>query len=183
MDPQLTTRTRFLCDYQIVKDRDLIKERRIILKRDGKKTPEGIVLEEKRYSVLMPILKGVRILSAKRQGLFTFRLIGEGKFQGRPSDIVEALPKKMETTRALSQRRSGLTKRTIGFSSARSRAYPSRGLKRSSPIVPISGSTRVLSRHVNMARNIKLFHCLPVPLYESNIRYLDLSEGWSSSPQ
>jgi hypothetical protein len=93
MDPQLTTRTRFLCDYQIVKDRDLIKERRIILKRDGKKTPEGIVLEEKRYSVLMPIQKGVRILSAKRQGLFTFRLIGEGKFQGRPSDIVEALPK------------------------------------------------------------------------------------------
>lgn len=93
MDPQLTTRTRFLCDYQIVKDRDLIKERRIILKRDGKKIPEGIVLEEKRYSVLMPILKGVRILSTKRQGLFTFRLIGDGKFQGRPCDIVEAFPK------------------------------------------------------------------------------------------
>lgn len=93
MDPQQTRRVRFLCDYQIVKDRDLIKERRIILKRDGRKVPEGIVLEEKKYSVLMPILKGVQVLAAKHQGSYTFRLIGGGKFQGGECDIIEALPK------------------------------------------------------------------------------------------
>jgi hypothetical protein len=42
----------------------------------------------------MPILTGLKILSAGRQGLFMFRLTGEGKVQGRECDIMEALPKR-----------------------------------------------------------------------------------------
>jgi hypothetical protein len=93
MDPQLTRRTRYLCDYQIVKDHDIIKERRIILRKGGKKVSEGIVLEEKRYSYLLPVLIGVKVLAADRQSLFMFQLIGEGKVQCKECDIVEALPK------------------------------------------------------------------------------------------
>lgn len=94
MDPQLTKRTRYLCDYQIIKDRDVVKERRMILKIGGRKATEGLILEEKRYSFLMPVLTGLKVLSAGRQGLFMFRLTGEGKVQGRECDIVEAIPKR-----------------------------------------------------------------------------------------
>jgi TonB family protein len=92
MDPQLTRRTRYICDYQIVKDEDVVKERRIILRKGGRKVSEGTILEDKRYSLLMPILAGNRILAAERQGLFTFRLAGESRIQGKECDIMEARP-------------------------------------------------------------------------------------------
>jgi hypothetical protein len=93
MDPQLTRKTRYICDYQIVKDQAVVKERRIILKKGGKRPSETTILEERRYSFLMPILAGTRILGAERQGLFLFRLAGEGRFQGKRCDILEALPR------------------------------------------------------------------------------------------
>ena len=91
MDPRLTTMTRYLCDYQIVQDSGLIKERRMIIKRGGRKVPQGMVLEEKRYS-LLPIMAAAKILSPARQGLFDFRLERAGKAEGRECDIVKALP-------------------------------------------------------------------------------------------
>jgi hypothetical protein len=92
MDPQLTRRTRYICDYQIVKEEDVVKERRIILRKGGRKVSESTVLEDRRYSFLMPILAGNRILAAERQGLFMFRLAGESRSLGRECDILEALP-------------------------------------------------------------------------------------------
>ena len=91
MDPRLTSMTRYLCDYQIVQDSGLIKERRMIIKRGGRKVPQGMVLEEKRYS-LLPIMAAAKILSPARQGLFDFRLERAGKAEGRECDIVKALP-------------------------------------------------------------------------------------------
>jgi len=93
MDPQLTRKIRFLCDYQLVSDGNIIKERRVILKQGGRKVNKGLVLEEKRYSALVPALAGARFFSPDALDLFEFRIIGKKSVHGEESDIIEALPK------------------------------------------------------------------------------------------
>ena len=93
MDPRLTRRSRLVCDYQLVKDGDMIKERRIILKTGGRKINDELYLEEKRFSMLMPILAGVKLLSSERQGLFKYRIIDESRTQGKECDVLEARPR------------------------------------------------------------------------------------------
>ncbi|MCJ7484747.1 MAG: TonB family protein [Candidatus Aminicenantes bacterium] len=93
MDPRLIKQTRFVCDYQLVKDGDMVKERRIMLKTGGRKINDELYLEEKRFSILMPILAGVKLLSPERQGLFKYRIIDESRAHGKECDVLEARPR------------------------------------------------------------------------------------------
>ncbi len=93
MNPRLTERNGFDCDYQVIGDGGAVKERRIILKLNGRKMNGDTYLEESRFSVLQPILAGTKVLSTERQSLFQYRITDEGKARGRRCYQVEARPK------------------------------------------------------------------------------------------
>jgi len=94
MDPQLTIRNDFVCDYLIVRKAGAVEERRIILKENGRKnTDRNKLLKERRFSGLSSLLAPLRVLARDRQPRFNFRIIDEEKVHGNKAFVVEAVPK------------------------------------------------------------------------------------------
>lgn len=94
MDPQRTLRNKFLCDYQIIKKANTIRERRIVLKENGRKVAEKKnLLEEKRFSGVSSLFAPIRILAKDQQSKFDFRIIDEKKVHGQKVYVIEAIPK------------------------------------------------------------------------------------------
>ena len=94
MDPKLTMRNDFLCDYQIVRKGGKIDERRFILKENGHKIAEQKkILEEKRFSGLSSLFAPLRVLARDRQPRFNFRIIDEERIHGKRAHVIEAVPK------------------------------------------------------------------------------------------
>ncbi len=94
MDPNRTERKNYICDYQLIRKAGIIKERRTILKEDGRKTPDqSKLLDEKRFSMLMPMTICLRILEHDRQSLYDYRIEGESEISGKKAYVLEAKPK------------------------------------------------------------------------------------------
>lgn len=93
-NPRRTEKNEYVCDYLLVKKREGIEDRRIILKENGRKLPDRTkFLEEKRLSTLLPYLAPVRLVGRDRQRLFYYRLLDEEKIQGKDAYFIEAIPK------------------------------------------------------------------------------------------
>jgi TonB family protein len=94
MDPKLTKRNDFLCDYQIIRKEGRIDERRFVIKENGHTIAEQKkLLEEKRFSGLSSLFASLRILLKDRQPRFNFRIIDEEKTNGKKAYVIEAIPK------------------------------------------------------------------------------------------
>ena len=94
IDPKRTLRNKFLCDYQIIKKADSIKEQRIVLKENGKKIKqEKNLLKERRFSGVSSLFAPIRVLAQERQLKFDYRIIDEKKVQGQKTWVIEAVPK------------------------------------------------------------------------------------------
>jgi protein TonB len=89
-----TEKNEYVCDYLLIKKREGIEDRRIILKENGRKLPDRTkLLEEKRLSTLLPYLAPVRLVGRDRQRLFDYRLLDEEKIKGKDAYLIEAIPK------------------------------------------------------------------------------------------
>ena len=94
MDPKQTRRNNFVCDYMFVRTPAGAKERRIILKENGRNvTDRTRLLEDARYSGLTALLAPIRILAKDRQGKFDFVITGRDKMRGKRAYQVEARPR------------------------------------------------------------------------------------------
>lgn len=93
-NPWGTEKKQYVCDYQLIKKGNQIKEQRIVLKENGRKIPDQKkLLEEKRFSILTPLFAAVRLLAPDRQPLFNYRILEEEKVQGKKAYVIEAMPK------------------------------------------------------------------------------------------
>jgi TonB family protein len=93
-DPWGTEKKQYVCDYQLIRKGDLIKEQRIVLEENGRKiTDQKKLLEEKRFSMLRPLFAAIRLLSKDRQPLFNYRILEEERVQGKEVCVIEAVPK------------------------------------------------------------------------------------------
>ena len=93
-DPWGTEKNQYVCDYQLIRKGDLIKEQRIVLEENGRRiTDQKKLLEEKRFSMLRPLFAAVRLLSKDRQPLFNYRILEEERVQGKEAYVIEAVPK------------------------------------------------------------------------------------------
>jgi len=93
-NPYKTKTNRYVCDYQMVKKGNRIEERRVIIKENGRSAIEGKkMLEEKRFHVLRPLFASVAILDRDRQSLFSYRLLGDDRIQGKNACVIEAIPR------------------------------------------------------------------------------------------
>ncbi|MDH5466776.1 MAG: TonB family protein [Candidatus Aminicenantes bacterium] len=87
-------RIRYNCDYQMIRRFGEIKERRIVLKENGRKVLDEVrLLEEDRYSTLSPVVSLLKILDKDHQPLFNYRICGEKKVSGKDAYVLEAVPK------------------------------------------------------------------------------------------
>jgi TonB family protein len=94
MDPTQTKRNNFLCDYQIVRKGGELKERRILLKENGRPNADRTkLLEEARFSRLSPLFAPLKILLPDQQPKYFYRIADGEKVQGRKAYVVEASPK------------------------------------------------------------------------------------------
>jgi len=87
-------RLSYGCDYQMIRRFGEIEERRILLKENGRRISDRVeLLDERRYSVLSPIVTVMGLLDEDRQPMFQYRIVKEDKVAGRRALVVEALPK------------------------------------------------------------------------------------------
>jgi len=94
MDPSRSERNEYLCDYQLIRKGSKIDERRMIVRENGRKiADQKKLLEDSRYSVLMPIFAPIQILTQNRQSLFNYRILDEDKVRGQKAVVIEAIPK------------------------------------------------------------------------------------------
>ena len=84
---------KYLCDYQLIKTGDSIKEQRMILK-EGRKNISASKkkLEEMRFLVLRPLFAGIQTLGQNSQEMFDYSIIDEDKIGGVKTYIIEAVP-------------------------------------------------------------------------------------------
>lgn len=94
IDPKKTQRNNFLCDYQIIKKAGAVKERRIILKENGRQIEnQNKILEEKRFTGLSALFAPLRVLARDKQSRFNYKVIDEDKIHRKRAYVIEALPK------------------------------------------------------------------------------------------
>ncbi len=93
-NPWGSEKNQYVCDYQLIKKGDQIKEQRIVLEENGRKiTDQRRLLEEKRFSMLRPLFAAVRLLAKDRQPLFNYRILEEEKIRGKKAYVIEAIPR------------------------------------------------------------------------------------------
>jgi len=93
-NPWGTEKNQYVCDYQLIKKGDLIKEQRIVLEENGRKIKDQKkLLEEKRFSMITPLFAAVRLLAPDRQPLFNYRILEEEKVRGKKAYVIEAVPR------------------------------------------------------------------------------------------
>ncbi len=92
-DSKLTEKNSFFCDYLFVKKGNKIEERRILLKKNGRTLPDReTLLEEKKFSVLMPLFAPVRLLDRDLQPQFNYKLLKEEKINKKKAYLIEIIP-------------------------------------------------------------------------------------------
>lgn len=93
-DPFKIENNRYICDYQLIKKGNNIKQRRFIIKGKNHKGEDWKeLLEEKRFSALIPLFAPIRLLETKRQIMFHYKIIKEEKIKGNESYVIEVQPK------------------------------------------------------------------------------------------
>lgn len=93
-NPHRTERNKYVCDYLFVKKGGGVQDKRIILEENGRKSPDrSKTLEERRFTTLTPFLAPVRLLGRDRQPLFDFRILKSEAIKGRPTIVIEVVPK------------------------------------------------------------------------------------------
>lgn len=93
-NPHWTERNKYVCDYLFVKKGGGIQDKRIILEENGRKSPDrSKSLEERRFTTLTPFLAPVRLLGRDRQPLFDYRILKSEAIKGRPTVVIEVMPK------------------------------------------------------------------------------------------
>jgi TonB family protein len=93
-DPHRTIRSNYMCDYLFVRRDNRVDERRVVLEDNGKRMPDrSVLLEEKRFTALNPVMGAVELLGRGRQALFNYRIIGRAAHQERDVAILEVIPK------------------------------------------------------------------------------------------
>jgi TonB family protein len=86
-------RLSYECDYQMIRRLGEIVERRIVVKKNGRRVTDRVeLLEEGRYNALTPIVSALSIFDSGRQALFHYRVLKEDKLFGRPAIVIEASP-------------------------------------------------------------------------------------------
>ncbi len=88
-------RNRVVSDYQWARQDGVPRERRIVLKRNGRKVnaDDPRVGVEPRFSALRPIFAADRILAPERRRLFSFRRAGTERAAGIRTEVVEVRPR------------------------------------------------------------------------------------------
>jgi len=93
-DPARTEKNSFVSEYMFVKKGEEVEERRILLKENGRKTADRTrLLEEPRFTILVPMFAPARLLEEGRRGLFYYRILEEDRIKGRRAYVLEATPK------------------------------------------------------------------------------------------
>jgi len=93
-NPLRAERNEYLCDDLFVKKAEGIQERRIILKENGRPLPDRTkILEERRFSMLVPFLEPVRLFGRDRQALFDYRILKDDRVKGKEVWVIEVTPK------------------------------------------------------------------------------------------
>ena len=94
MDSKLTEKNHYLCDYQLIKKGDQIKERRFLLKENGRELADKKkLLQEERFFSLNSLFTAVKLLGQDNQPLFYYRILSEDKHKGKKAYVIEAIPK------------------------------------------------------------------------------------------
>ncbi|MCK7514717.1 MAG: energy transducer TonB [Desulfobacterales bacterium] len=89
-----STRTELLYDYQLVKDKDGIVEKRTLLLENGIRNEENNApLKTNRFYSIGPFYGPVGFLSREWHDLYEYKVIKEETFEGRKAYVVEARPK------------------------------------------------------------------------------------------
>lgn len=84
----------FLYDYQLIRKKDTVKEQRILLEENGKKTRvENAPLETSVFKHRYVLFGPLGLLSREVQAQHNFRFLKEEKFKGKPVYVIEAVPK------------------------------------------------------------------------------------------
>jgi protein TonB len=99
-EPELEKRekNRFIYDYQLINKDGEIKEQRILLELNGKKTNEtNAPLEStKRLYSLKPIFLPIWLLAREQQPLFSYKIAKNEKIMGKNTCLIEISPKRKE---------------------------------------------------------------------------------------
>jgi TonB family protein len=91
MDPNRTEKNIYVCDYQLIRKAGDIRERRIILKQNGREAPDKPKsLDEKRFSILLPMTLPLTILEPEHQPHFLFQIKGASRVLGRDAWVLGA---------------------------------------------------------------------------------------------
>lgn len=86
-----TEKNLFIYDYQLIKKDELIKEKRILMEKDGKSVNlEDVSHRTKPPYNIKPILVPIQILSIEQRSKFSFRLADEEKINGKLAYVLEA---------------------------------------------------------------------------------------------
>lgn len=89
-----TKEKKFLYDYQLVKKGSELKEQRILLEEDGKKTyRENAELSEIKYISQKLVFGPVGFLSEYWQGYFNYEILEEDSVKGIKAIIIKSYPK------------------------------------------------------------------------------------------
>jgi len=93
-DPARTEKNSYVSDYMFVKKEERTEERRVLLKENGRKRLDRTkLLEEKRFTILVPMFAPARLLVEDRRRLFYYRILDEDRVKGRKAYVLEATPK------------------------------------------------------------------------------------------
>ena len=87
-------KNKYIYDYQLVRQRDAIDERRILLKENNRK--KNIVdaqLKTKRFHHKYIVFGPIGLLGRKQQEIFEYKILKEISYKGEKAVILEALPK------------------------------------------------------------------------------------------
>lgn len=85
-----TEKNVFIYDYQLIRKDGHIKEKRILMEKDGKsKNQENVSHRKEPPYNLKPILAPIRILSIEQRSKFSFRLADDEKIKGKPVYVIE----------------------------------------------------------------------------------------------
>ncbi|MBN1274125.1 MAG: TonB family protein [Candidatus Aminicenantes bacterium] len=85
---------KFLYDYQLIRKENTVKEQRILLEENGKKTHvENVPLETSVFKHRFVLFGPLGLLSRDMQAQHDFKFLKEEKFKGKPVYVIEAVPK------------------------------------------------------------------------------------------
>jgi hypothetical protein len=95
----------YLFDYQFIRRDKKVEEKRVLLKRNGRKvSPQTAAPRFSAFNYADVLLMPVRLLDEKSQDFYSYRLLGGGPVSGLDAWVIEAVPRMTGITRYLGGR-------------------------------------------------------------------------------